>query len=55
MVGGLIVLLLAGVLTADQAFMGFSNAAPITVAALYVVARAVDKTNALSVSLQTTG
>jgi di/tricarboxylate transporter len=45
--GSSIVLLLAGVLTPEQAFSGFSNAAPITVAALYVVARAVDKTGAL--------
>jgi di/tricarboxylate transporter len=42
-----IVLLVAGVLTPEQAFSGFSNPAPITVAALYVLARAVDKTGAL--------
>ena len=31
-----IVLLAAGVVSAEQAFSGFSNPAPITVAALYV-------------------
>ncbi len=45
--GSTILLLLAGVLTPEQAFSGFSNTAPITVAALYVVARGVDKTGAL--------
>lgn len=42
-----IVLLVAGILTPEQAFAGFSNPAPITVAALYVLARAVEKTGAL--------
>ncbi len=42
-----IVLLAAGVVSAEQAFSGFSNPAPITVAALYVLARAVEKTGAL--------
>jgi len=42
-----IVLLVAGVITPEQAFSGFSNPAPITVAALYVLARAVEKTGAL--------
>jgi di/tricarboxylate transporter len=42
-----IVLLVVGVITAEQAFRGFSNPAPITVAALFVVARAVEKTGAL--------
>ncbi|MBI1722475.1 MAG: anion permease [Gemmatimonadetes bacterium] len=45
--GGVIVLLVAGVVTPAQAFAGFSNPAPITVAALYVLARAVEKTGAL--------
>jgi di/tricarboxylate transporter len=45
--GSTILLLLAGVLTPEQAFSGFSNMAPITVAALYVVARGADKTGAL--------
>ncbi len=42
-----IVLMVAGVITPAQAFSGFSNPAPITVGALYVLARAVDKTGAL--------
>jgi di/tricarboxylate transporter len=45
--GADVVLLVAGVTTAQQAFSGFSNPAPITVAALFVVARAVEKTGAL--------
>ena len=42
-----IVLLVAGVIDERQALAGFSNPAPITVAALYVVARAVERTGAL--------
>jgi di/tricarboxylate transporter len=42
-----VVLLAAGVIDARQAFAGFSNAAPITVAALYVLARAVEDSGAL--------
>jgi di/tricarboxylate transporter len=45
--GGSITLMVLGVTTPQQAFAGFSNPAPITVAALYVVARAVEKTGAL--------
>ena len=45
--GAVIVLLVLGVVTPGQAFQGFSNAAPITVAAMYVLARAVEKTGAL--------
>lgn len=45
--GAMIVLLVAGVITPEQAFAGFSNPAPMTVAALYVLARAVEKTGAL--------
>ena len=37
-----VVLLLAGVIDGDQAFAGFSNEAPIVVASLLVLARAVD-------------
>lgn len=44
---GVIVLLVAGVITPAEAFAGLSNPAPITVAALYVLARAVEKTGAL--------
>ena len=43
-VGGLFLL---GVIDADDAFGGFANPAPITIGALYVVAGAVTKTNAL--------
>ena len=42
-----VVLLVAGVVTPADAFQGFSNPAPITVAALYVLARAVEKSGAL--------
>jgi di/tricarboxylate transporter len=42
-----ITLLVAGVIDAGQAFSGFSNSAPITVAALYVLARAVEDSGAL--------
>lgn len=45
--GAVVVLLVAGVTTPDQAFQGFSNPAPITVAALYVLARAVERSGAL--------
>jgi di/tricarboxylate transporter len=41
------ILLLADVIDEEQAFSGFSNSAPLTVAALYVLARAVEKTGAL--------
>ncbi len=40
-------LFLLRVIDADQAFRGFANPAPITIGALYVVAGAVTKTNAL--------
>jgi di/tricarboxylate transporter len=45
--GATILLMFAGIIDSAQAFAGFSNPAPITVAALYVVARAVEKTGAL--------
>jgi di/tricarboxylate transporter len=45
--GANVLLLVAGVTTVQQAFSGFSNPAPITVAALFVVARAVERTGAL--------
>ena len=47
MFGGLIVLLLGGVIDTSQALAGFANPAPLTVAALFVVARAVEKTGAI--------
>jgi di/tricarboxylate transporter len=45
--GAIIVLLVLGVVTPQEAFSGFSNPAPIAVAALYVLARAVERTGAL--------
>lgn len=45
--GATILLLLVGIITPDEAFAGFSNSAPFTVAALFVVARAVEKTGGL--------
>ncbi len=46
-IGGTAVLYVAGVTTADQAFSGFANTAPITVAGLYVIAGAIEKTGAI--------
>jgi di/tricarboxylate transporter len=46
-VAAMIVLLVAGVISPSEALSGFSNPAPITVAALYVLARAVEKTGGL--------
>jgi di/tricarboxylate transporter len=48
MVSAVIVLLVADVIPADAAFAGFSNEAPIIVAALYVLAGATETTGALS-------
>jgi di/tricarboxylate transporter len=45
--GADIVLLFTGVIDAEAALAGFSNPAPVTVAALFVVAAAVEKTGAL--------
>jgi di/tricarboxylate transporter len=45
--GATVALLLVGVIDADQAFTGFANPAPVTVAALYVLARAVEVTGVL--------
>jgi di/tricarboxylate transporter len=45
--GALTLLLVVGVIDTEQAFAGFSNSAPLTVAALYVLAAAVEKTGAL--------
>lgn len=45
--GAIVVLLISGVLTPEQAFNGFSNPAPITVAALYVLAGAIERTGVL--------
>ena len=46
-IGAVVALLVSGVVTPAQAFGGLSNPAPITVAALYVVSRAVQKTRAI--------
>lgn len=46
-IGAMIVLLISGIISTEQAFAGFSNPAPITVAALYILARGVEKTGAL--------
>ncbi|MFM8635923.1 MAG: SLC13 family permease [Planctomycetia bacterium] len=48
MMGAVIVLLAAGVLTPDEALRGMSNEGMITVAALFVVASAVERTGALA-------
>ncbi|MGH2746689.1 MAG: SLC13 family permease [Actinomycetota bacterium] len=48
-IGAVTVLLVAGVIDADQALSGFSNPAPFTVAALYVLAGAAEATGALEV------
>lgn len=51
---GTLTLLIVGVLTPAQAFSGFSNPAPITVAALYVLAAGIEKTGALAAVLNRT-
>lgn len=48
MVAAMVIVLVTGVVGPEQALSGFSNPAPITVAALYVLARAVEKTGALA-------
>ncbi len=45
--GGTVTLLVADVIEADDAFSGFSNSAPLTVAALYVVAAAAARTRVI--------
>jgi di/tricarboxylate transporter len=47
MAGAVTVLLVSGVIDQDRALLGFANDAPITVAALYVLAGAVKTTGAL--------
>ena len=46
--GGNIMLLATGVIDTEQSLAGFSNPAPLTVAALYVVAAGVQRTGALT-------
>ena len=50
--GGTVILLALGVIDTAEAFSGFANPAPITVAALYVVAAGVERTGALTPLLQ---
>ncbi len=52
--GGAVAVLVLGVVEPDQAFSGFSNSAPITVAALYVLAAGIEKTGALTPVMQST-
>lgn len=47
MMAAVVALLIAGVISTEEALQGFSNPAPVTVAALYILARAVEKTGAL--------
>jgi di/tricarboxylate transporter len=48
MAGGMVAVLVAGIVTPAEALAGFSNPAPLTVAALFILARAVEKTGALT-------
>ena len=52
--GAVVILLVADVLNPAEAFQGFANPAPITVAALYVLARAVERSGALHPSVTVT-
>ena len=48
MTGAMVATLTAGIITPAEALAGFSNPAPVTIAALYVLAKAADKTGALA-------
>ncbi|MBM4186154.1 MAG: SLC13 family permease [Gemmatimonadetes bacterium] len=48
MMGAAVALLIAGIVSPSEAFAGFGNPAPMTVAALYIIARAVEKTGLLN-------
>lgn len=50
LVGGVTVLLLAGIIEPSEAFTGFSNPAVITIAALFVVAAGVKETGGLDLA-----
>jgi di/tricarboxylate transporter len=52
--GGAVAVLVLDVVEPEEAFSGFSNAAPITVAALYVLAAGIEKTGALTPLMQNT-
>ena len=54
MAGGMVAMLVAGIVTPAEALSGFSNPAPLTVAALFILARAVEKTGALTPIVQAT-
>lgn len=47
--GTLAILLIAGIVTPDEAFAGFSNPAIITIGALYVVAAGIQRTGVLAI------
>ncbi len=47
-VGAMVAVLVPGIVEPAEAFSGFSNPAPITIAAVYVLARGVEKTGALA-------
>jgi di/tricarboxylate transporter len=49
MIAGVVLLMAAGVITPDEALRGMANEGMITVAALFVVAAAVERTGALAV------
>lgn len=49
--GCVVALLLLDVITTEQALAGFSNPAPMTVAALYIVARAVQRTGGVTAAV----
>ncbi|HLL51394.1 MAG TPA: SLC13 family permease, partial [Thermomicrobiales bacterium] len=51
---GAVTVLVLGVVEPEEAFSGFSNSAPITVAALYVLAAGIEKTGALTPIMQST-
>lgn len=48
MAAGMVAVLVAGIVTPGEALSGFSNPAPLTVAGLFILARAVEKTGALT-------
>jgi di/tricarboxylate transporter len=48
MTGAMVAALTAGIISPAEALAGFSNPAPVTIAALYVLAKAADKTGALT-------
>jgi di/tricarboxylate transporter len=50
----MVAVLVAGIVTPAEALSGFSNPAPLTVAALFILARAVEKTGALTPIVQAT-